>query len=92
MITLRDINIVLDSKSSEEDALKQNIEELLEGYDFGFKRRERLDVKKPGPPFDRLINTESKKGKRFSLGFFSHRPPESHLPYKMYLLFHSCGF
>lgn len=26
---------------------------LLADYEWGFRRRERLDVKKPGPPFDK---------------------------------------
>ncbi|KAJ8912111.1 hypothetical protein NQ315_005447, partial [Exocentrus adspersus] len=38
--------------------LKDNLDKLLEKYDLGFKRPERLDVKKPGPPFDAQI-TES---------------------------------
>lgn len=31
------------------------VEQVLQEYDLGFKRRERLDVKKPGPPFDAQI-------------------------------------
>jgi hypothetical protein len=35
-----------------DDSFSEDIDELLEKYGLGFKRPERLDVKKPGPPFD----------------------------------------
>ncbi|XP_017769765.1 PREDICTED: receptor-type tyrosine-protein phosphatase N2 isoform X2 [Nicrophorus vespilloides] len=41
-----------DMKSDPRSVLKNNLDELLQEYDLGFKRPERLDVKKPGPPFD----------------------------------------
>lgn len=59
------LHLSLESQTPE-STLKQNLEDLLDGYDFGFKRPERLDVKKPGPPFDPLISTESKKGNHTS--------------------------
>lgn len=39
-------------------------------YNMGFKRPERLDVKKPGPPFDPAITEPAKKGK-FSKSFIT---------------------
>lgn len=36
----------------------------MEKYNLGFKRPERLDVKKPGPPFDAQITESVQKGKQ----------------------------
>ncbi|XP_018575547.1 receptor-type tyrosine-protein phosphatase N2 [Anoplophora glabripennis] len=41
--------------------LKDNLDKLLEKYNLGFKRPERLDVKKPGPPFDAQITESAQK-------------------------------
>lgn len=43
---------VVYAPRSEED---QDLDQLLTKYNLGFKRPERLDVKKPGPPFDAQI-------------------------------------
>lgn len=50
-----------------EQILKNDLGNFLEDFDWGFKRRERLDVKKPGPPFDEhtLGTTEETKTKDF---------------------------
>ncbi|XP_074036255.1 tyrosine phosphatase IA-2 isoform X2 [Leptinotarsa decemlineata] len=48
--------------TSEEDdklIMKHNLDRLLERYNLGFKRPERLDVKKPGPPFNPQITDSS---------------------------------
>lgn len=44
-----------------------SLDELLLNYNMGFKRPERLDVKKPGPPFDAQITDSSHKGKLRSM-------------------------
>lgn len=41
-----------------------SLDKLLLNYNLGFKRPERLDVKKPGPPFDAQITDTSHKGKK----------------------------
>lgn len=45
----------------DDELLKQDLNKFLNEYDWAFKRPERLDVKKPGPPFDEhtLVTTES---------------------------------
>lgn len=48
------------SKQDPELILKDDLGKFLDEFDWGFKRRERLDVKKPGPPFDEhILSTES---------------------------------
>lgn len=42
-------------KNDPEQILKNDLGKFLDEFDWGFKRRERLDVKKPGPPFDEHI-------------------------------------
>lgn len=42
---------VPESSSEKKETLKEDLSELLDKYNMGFKRPERLDVKKPGPPF-----------------------------------------
>jgi hypothetical protein len=44
-------NVVGTEADEEEARLEAILEQYGGGLDFGFKRRERLDVKKPGPPF-----------------------------------------
>ncbi|XP_018319083.1 receptor-type tyrosine-protein phosphatase-like N [Agrilus planipennis] len=55
LIYVPESQILGDRYSSAEDKFKEELSELLEKYDMGFKRPERLDVKKPGPPFDTKI-------------------------------------
>lgn len=53
------ISGALNSVTNQE--LNNNLNKILGEYNLGFKRPERLDVKKPGPPFDGQITTESSK-------------------------------
>lgn len=41
----------------------QTLDKLLIKYNLGFKRPERLDVKKPGPQFDPQVAEVAHKGK-----------------------------
>lgn len=42
-----------------------SLDKLFLNYNMGFKRPERLDVKKPGPPFDAQISDNTHKGKYY---------------------------
>lgn len=55
------VNYVSDSLPKQRDDVlsKSNWKNLMEKYNLAFKRPERLDVKKPGPP----ISTGNYKGK-----------------------------
>lgn len=59
------IYLILDETTERQNRiiLKDNLDKLLEKYNLGFKRPERLDVKKPGPPFDAQITESAQKGK-----------------------------
>lgn len=52
-------------KQGPEMILNNDLGKFLDEFDWGFKRRERLDVKKPGPPFDEHIkpSTETNHAK-----------------------------
>lgn len=52
--------MVLEPQNNNENLQdSDNFDAFLEKYNLGFKRPERLDVKKPGPPFDAQINAKS---------------------------------
>ncbi|KAJ8970255.1 hypothetical protein NQ317_010499 [Molorchus minor] len=53
--------IAATPKEQNQMVLKDNLDQLLEKYNLGFKRPERLDVKKPGPPFDAQITENAQK-------------------------------
>lgn len=55
--------VVYVPQKDPEQILKNDLGKFLDEFDFGFKRRERLDVKKPGPPFNERITTEAKEKK-----------------------------
>lgn len=50
-----------ETNTEEEDRVRENLDKLFTKYNLGFKRPERLDVKKPGPPFDAQI-VDDKRG------------------------------
>lgn len=56
VVYVPDSQIIGDTRTDTEDSLNNDLDDLLKRYNFGFKRPERLDVKKPGPPFDTQIN------------------------------------
>ena len=51
----------LESQQEQEIAMRDDLN-IWDRYNMGFKRPERLDVKKPGPPFDPSITEATKKG------------------------------
>lgn len=54
--------VVYDSgQQQDNNENQQDFNDILNRYNLGFKRPERLDVKKPGPPFDPQI-TDDKRG------------------------------
>lgn len=53
----------MEGVAQEEANPLMSLDQLLLNYNMGFKRPERLDVKKPGPPFDAQITDNSYKGK-----------------------------
>lgn len=53
--------VVYAPRSDEERDMRENLDKLLTNYNVGFKRPERLDVKKPGPRFDAQI-PDGKRG------------------------------
>lgn len=54
MITFIIIFFVDEDLSKEDTELSEDFKEMLRRELAGFKRRERLDVKKPGPPFSNV--------------------------------------
>lgn len=52
----------LKETTQEETNPLVSLDKLLLNYNMGFKRPERLDVKKPGPPFDAQISDTAHKG------------------------------
>lgn len=52
VVYVPDSKLLRDLKPDGDSHLQQDINKFFEKYDWGFKRPERLDVKKPGPPFD----------------------------------------
>lgn len=56
--------VSLKENSQEEESPLISLDELLFNYNMGFKRPERLDVKKPGPKFD-VQRKDTKKGNQY---------------------------
>ncbi|KAF2882337.1 hypothetical protein ILUMI_23836 [Ignelater luminosus] len=61
VVYVPDSQIMGEGRTDTEDSLNDDLDDLLERYSKGFKRPERLDVKKPGPPFDSQISAETGK-------------------------------
>lgn len=55
VVYVPDSQTVSEFKPDPEQLLKQNLGKFLDEYDWGFKRPERLDVKKPGPLFSEHV-------------------------------------
>ncbi|XP_031352331.1 uncharacterized protein LOC116177484, partial [Photinus pyralis] len=56
VVYVPDSQIQGNTRVDEEESFNNDLDELLERYNSGFKRPERLDVKKPGPLFDLQLN------------------------------------
>lgn len=57
--------------TEEEDRVRENLDKLFTKYNLGFKRPERLDVKKPGPPFATQI-VDDKRGRYLNINNFDN--------------------
>ncbi|KAK5645165.1 hypothetical protein RI129_006465 [Pyrocoelia pectoralis] len=51
-----DSQIQGNTRADNEESFNNDLDDLLERYNNGFKRPERLDVKKPGPLYDLQVN------------------------------------
>lgn len=56
VVYVPDSQIQGNTRVDEEESFNNDLDELLKRYNNGFKRPERLDVKKPGPLFDLQLN------------------------------------
>lgn len=60
----------LEGTTQEEANPLLSLNQLLHNYNMGFKRPERLDVKKPGPPFDAQLTEAPYKGRIYCKLYF----------------------